>query len=414
MSDFLEALERELVAATRRTYGAPATSAVPSAPVPRRLRRAIGAARNASLRTVVATGLLVGVTASAGAAGTVLTLRGSVISAPPKEDVRPEQTPIADTVRVSDLRAADPRAGAPPWTIRIAKGRTGYVCSTVGQVQGGRFGLVGLDGRFRTLDPGASDSCGSPAAERATLVGARVFAARSQRGVRTVVNGLAPSARSVTLTAGGRTRPLRLDPSGAFVAVLAGYPEDLALQVRLTLKDGRVQTESLGTGDPAVVVDPAGGPAWRVQGSMLSGDARSCVSFSWARTAPGAAQSPVVCGVLRPVDATGARRDGAFFAVRRLHGRADAADRRSYARGDWHGRPARTAVWGQVGDEVTSVVILGAPGGEHRVADPSRRPFLAVFPGTVDPRDLRVRITTRDGATTTSRGDTNLTTPPTP
>jgi hypothetical protein len=407
VSDFIDTLQRELVDASRRAYPAPGPAPRPhGAPGPGRL---LG---RYSVRTILATCLLAGVTATAGAAGTVLTLRGTVIGAPAKEDVPPEQTPVPDTVRVSALRAEDPDPDVPPWTVRVAKGRTGYVCSTVGQVVGDRFGLVGLDGRFRPMAPEVTDSCSTPTGGRATLLGARVLSGDRRRAVRTVVNGVAPGVRSVTVIARGRARPALVDADGVFVAALRGYPEDLALRLTLRFSDGRVQTEVLGAGDPSVVVDPDGGPAWRVSASMLSGDARTCVSFSWARRSPAAPRSPGACGILRRKSPTSPRQTGLFFAVRRLPG--PAASPRGMWQGDWAGRPARTAVWGQAGDDVRRVVVEGAPGGPHRVG---RRPggtFLALFPASVDPAELRVRVTRVTGATRTYTDDTNLTAPPTP
>jgi hypothetical protein len=41
-----------------------------------------------------------------------------------------------------------------------------------------------------------------------------------------------------------------------------------------------------------------------------------------------------------------------------------------------------------------------------------RRPFLVVFPASVDPASIRVRIRMRDGSTRELRGQANLITPP--
>ena len=157
MTDFLDALERDLVDAARRR-------ATASAPVRTRRRRP-------PLRSfLLATSLLV-VTAGSAAGGTLLALRGSVIPAP--QAVPPEQTPAPGSARVAALRAADPQRGVLPWTVRVARSETGgLLCSTVGQVApDGRFGLVGLDGRFRTIDDGVSDSCSAERDSGAVLIG---------------------------------------------------------------------------------------------------------------------------------------------------------------------------------------------------------------------------------------------------
>lgn len=409
MSDFLDALERELVDATRRSF--PAASTATSGATERRR----GAAGRHSLRTLLVTALVAGATATAGAAGTVLTLRGDVISPPAAEDVRPEQTAVPDSARVSALRSRDPARGEPPWTVRTARGRTGLVCSTVGQVRAGRFGLVGLDGRFRVLAPGVSDACGSPASGRASLLGARVLSGRTAADVRTVVNGLAPGVRSVHLSVAGRERRVPVDADGVFVMALTGYPEDLALRVRLTFAGGRTQDEALGAGDPSVTLDPERGPAWRVDGPVLSADRRRCVGFTLARAASDAPRSPKVCGRLETVDASRRTTRGAFFAVRRLRGDAPRPrGPRAMWSGDWNGAPARTAVWGLVGDDITAIDAQVAGDGSRRIAAAPGGAFLAVFPADVSPRAVRVTLTRRDGTTRTLRGDTDLLEPPTP
>ena len=80
---------------------------------------------------------------------------------------------------VSTVRAADPGGGL-PWTVRVARGKTGFTCTTVGQVKDGVFGLSGLDGVFRRLAGELSDACG----QGGTLTGARVLVANRVRDVR--------------------------------------------------------------------------------------------------------------------------------------------------------------------------------------------------------------------------------------
>ncbi len=83
---------------------------------------------------------------------------------PGAADLSPAQTPVPGTTRIAAARAADP-AGGPPWALRIARSTDGQVCSTIGQVRRGVFGIVGLDGVFRRIPPGITDACA-----RTTLV----------------------------------------------------------------------------------------------------------------------------------------------------------------------------------------------------------------------------------------------------
>ncbi|WP_210495308.1 hypothetical protein [Patulibacter sp. SYSU D01012] len=402
MSDFIDGLERDLVAAARRR----AEGRLPAAS-----RRRGGPWGPWSLRTVVAAVALTGATAAAAGAGTLYALRGSVIPAPDAADVPREQTPVPGSGRVASLRVADPAGDAPPWTLRIARSDTGYLCSTVGQVQDGDFGIVGLDRRFRPLADGIADSCGQEQRGTASLLGARVFDGRTPREVRTVVNGVAGrDLRRVDVeTAGGTTRAAVDPQAGAFAAVLRGYPEDLGLRVRLRFADGRTQREDLGW-DPTLVLDPEGGRAWRAQGTSFSDDGRSCASFSWARQDPRAPRSPVVCGALR---AANDHPYGVAFAVRRLAGRRPVPGPFGWS-SSWRGAPARTAVWGSAGEDVRRVTVL-RPGAPPQPALQRRAwNILAVLPGDVDPADLRVRVELRDGRTRTYRGDTNLVRHPVP
>ena len=151
--------------------------------------------------------------AGTAAAGTYLALRNSSIAPFAATDVTPEQRVAPGTSRLPALRAADPDRGAPAWTVRVSRSAAGLQCSTVGQVQEGAFGLVGLDGAFRTLPEANADACGEPG----TLFGTRVFDADRPRDVRTVVNGVAgPGVEQVTITlADQRPRSGRRTPPRA-------------------------------------------------------------------------------------------------------------------------------------------------------------------------------------------------------
>jgi hypothetical protein len=178
-------------------------------------------------RPVVLAVVLALLIATAAAAATLLVLRGSPIPAPDPRDVAPEQTPAPGTARVVDVRAEDP-GGGPAWGIRLSRSRTGLLCSTVGQIVGGEFGLTGLDGRFRAIPERVVDSCGERRDNAASLVGARVFAARDDRDVRTIVSGVGgDTLRAVEVEARGRTRDVPVGEGGTFIAALAGLPEDL-------------------------------------------------------------------------------------------------------------------------------------------------------------------------------------------
>lgn len=402
MSDFVDGLEKDLVAAARRRATANGG---------RRRRWP-----TSSLRTIV---LVLGITvgaASAAAAATLYTLRGSVIPAPAAVDVPPSQTLVPDTAQVSPLRIADPASGVAPWTIRVGRSSTGNVCSTVGQVVDGRFGLIGMDGRFRELAPGATDSCGQERTNAATLVGARVLAAKRRQDVRTVISGVAgDTLRRVRLKTSDGVSDVRRADGGTFVAVFAGYPEDVGAEITMTFADGHRQTEPLGV-DPSVVPDPEGGPAWKGQAYMISDDARQCATFSYAR--PGQTRSmpsaPSVCGLLQDPRGDGRVRKGYFFAVRRL---SSGTLRRSTGRfmpGDWRGAPARTAVWGGVGEDVRAVEASGPGVPSRSVLHPVFRSILGVFPASVRPESLTIRVTMKNGTVRTVRGDANLVSRPVP
>lgn len=136
MTDFIDGLEHDLVEAAARRY--------PAGKSPRRTLRSV----------LLGLAIFLGISGPA-AVATAVVLRNTVIEPPATADAGREQTPVADSEVVSALRAADP-GSEPPWTIRVARGQTGLVCTTVGQVRGGAFGLVGTDGRFRTLAPASS------------------------------------------------------------------------------------------------------------------------------------------------------------------------------------------------------------------------------------------------------------------
>lgn len=393
-----------------------------------------GARRGSRLRIhtplrplVLAVVLLVAVAATA-AAGTLVVLRGSVIPAPAPIDVPDEQTPVPGSAKLAETRAADP-AGGTPWTMRVAESRTGFVCSTVGQVVDGQFGLVGLDGKFRRLAVGIVDGCGHPRDNAATLIGARVFDADRLADVRTVVNGIGGrELRKVTVEARGRPHQIPVEDGGVFVAAFRGYPEDLGVRVSLRFADGHVENHPFGASQ-FVTPDPVGGRAWTLevggigrptsascQDAMRRGKpcppdmrpVKNCVRFHPAREGLNQPWSTQVCGytTLKRVRSRGLRQFGYFFGVRR-EGPGPATGRGP----SWGNHPPRTSVYGFAGMDVARIEVDG-PGGTRQATIDQRRAFLLLYGPKVKPEQLTVRVFKTDGKVETYRGDTNTVAPP--
>jgi len=332
---------------------------------------------------------------AASAAATLLVLRGAVIPVP--RATAPEQTAAPGTGRLAGFTVADPRGGTTRWTMRLATGRTGLLCSTVGQLAaGGEFGIVGLDGRFRRLSPDAADACSIVRTNASSLVGARIFDARRQADVRTVVSGVAGDRlRVVTVGAAGRTRRVAVHPGGTFMAVFAGFPEDLALDVRLRFADGHVERHPFGIA-PLVLPDPDGGRAWRIESGQISGVPEVCVSVRAARQRLNPPSSPGACGSLGD-DAR--QRRGVFFAIRRLLPGSQ-PDLGSPFGGAWRATPPRLLVWGAAGEDVKSITARG-PRGARRTGTFFRPngAFAYMFGPEVRAGQVTVTVRFRDGRT---------------
>ncbi|MDQ3631764.1 MAG: hypothetical protein M3417_10965, partial [Actinomycetota bacterium] len=308
----------------------------------------------------------------------------------------------AGSARVLGRRVADPDGG-PAWALRLSRTGSGLTCSTVGQERGGSFGLVGLDGRFRSLAEGVVDGCGPRRRNFTTLLGVRVFAAARRRDVRSVLYVVGgPELRSATVVTASGTRSVPLDGDHAGLYVLRTYPEDLGLQVDLRYADGHVERRALGR-SPFVVTDPEGGPAYRTRVSGTGLSRTTCVSFAAARnTGSISASSPEVCGRLRGRPRGKTIGTGHFFAVRRIT--RSPKDRLGRA---WRIAP-RTAVWGLLGDDVRALVI-DAPGRTAaRLLPQPHRAVTLVLPGRVDPNQVRVRIEFTDGRSSIVSGDQNV------
>jgi hypothetical protein len=264
-------------------------------------------------------------------------------------------------------RAADPDAGALPWTVRVSRSGTGLTCSTVGQVRGAEFGLVGLDGVFRAIPEANADACGEPG----TLLGARVFAARRTRDVRTVVNGVAgDDVAKVTLTLAGRPpRVLEHSPAGAFAFVIRGYPEDVAPVVTLERRGGAIRRYAFGGG--MTIPDPRGGHAWTVttSGGGFKREDRTriaCVAFQRARA--GGDRSPWVCG--RESNRREVKLFPLFYRTAVVHG--------------------RVAIWGSI--RARGDIEIRAGGFSETVDKGRAGAFLVFLPQGTDPKRVTVVI----------------------
>lgn len=373
MNDFFDQVERELVRA-----------AAASASVRRRSR---------GVAALFAAGIVFGVAGSAGAA-TYLALRSSSIAPFAADSQTPAQRVQAGSSRVLALRAADPARGAAPWALRVSRSAAGLTCSTVGQEQGGVFGLVGLDHRLRSLPEANADACGHE------LMGTRVFDAGREQDVRTVVYGVVGAdLRRVTLSvAGGTARTLRHTSDGGFLAVLRGYPEDVQPVVTVS-RAGKTTRYAFASGG-LVVPDPLGGRAWKLNAFAFGVPVKrgqrpvqpryrpGCVNFQTARAVEGkaGAVSPPVCGMEpgRP----GMSGTVLYFQTRRLSG--DSPPRSSLLTGDWNHFPARTAVWGQARGHHR--IVVRAPGLTRELAPRMNGAFLVLLPASIAPGAVSVAV----------------------
>lgn len=334
----------------------------------------------------LAAALALPIAATSGAA-TALVLKTADVGATDPAQVPDEQTPLAGTAHVSPIRARDP-AGGYPWALRVARGKTGFTCTTVGQVHEGVFGLVGLDGVFRRLPGELSDACG----DEGVLVGARVA---DGAPARTIVYGIAgKSLRGATLLTATAERRLRIGPGGTFVAAVAGYPEDQAVAVRLAFP-GRTEEHGFGTASDTIV-DPEGGQAWKVELLKL-GTRLRCGRVRIARAANhGDPSTPTACLGLKTTD-----RAWVAAARRFSAGQSGVPGFDSWS---WHEHAPRTMVWGvaRTSRALTSVTLLGA-GPPRRVAISEQGVFAAILPATADPAALRLQVRLANGATQTGR-----------
>jgi hypothetical protein len=344
-------------------------------PPPR--RRAFGIA----LRPALIAALLFILLAASTAAAALLALRGSVIPAPRRENLQPPMIVKPETAHLSGVTARDPRDGR-DWTVRLAHSQTGLVCVTAGEVRDGRFGVTGLDGRFRTVAPGFADGCGAPGKGQAAIVGARVFDSDNRAQVRTVVNGVGGSdLRGVRIVSASGTRSVPVSSEGAFVAVFMGYPEDSALRIELRFADGHTEIHRFGASS-FIAPDPAG--ALRVDTWQISGFFHTlCVRVMSARDVKPYSSSPVICGDTH---------SDYFFAARRVR-EGDQHGNGMYG-WQWH-HASRTLVYGHV-HNVKRISVVGG-GRARRVRAARSGSFQLVYPARVDPAKLTLVVTLRNG-----------------
>jgi hypothetical protein len=215
-------------------------------------------------RIVIATAAAVLLLAGLAAAATLLIGQGPPIPPAHDVDVAPEQQPVPRSQHLAGLDVADP-AGTLPWDVRLSRSQTGERCLAVGQVRDGRLGIVGLDGLFRAMPLGSTDTCGTVhgGGIEGVLAGAKIFDGRTPKDVRTVVSGVAgPEAQSVVISGAGQTLRPALGPSRAFLAVFEGYGQDVRPKLTVVNRDGH--TSSVGFFDTGTyeAPDPDGGPPW--------------------------------------------------------------------------------------------------------------------------------------------------------
>lgn len=402
MSEPLKALEllgAELERAAERTL-AGSRPAPPALPARRRRRRRLPAGRLGAL----AVGLALLAVAAAATAAVLLIKQGSPLPAPHAQDLRSQGIPLPGSARLAGLDAPDPASGQPPWDLRLSRTSNGETCTAVGQVVGGRLGIVGLDHVFRPLPVAAVDSCGVDTAGAPTLLGAQTFVGRTPAQARTVLSGVAGAGvRAVIVHAEGRSRRLALGPDGSFITVYAGEAEEVRPRVVIVARDGRSRTIALEQTTAFAVPDPEGGAGWTVstEADMQSGAApdEDCVQVTRenSQSEPGHEQLPLtpeICGHLAA--------SPLLVQMRRFVPGEDSAPF------PWGDSPSRTIVYGVATPRVRSLVLTGV-GAPRRIAiDRRGGGFAAVLDGHVDPRSLALRASLSNGTHVIFRRPTDL------
>jgi hypothetical protein len=135
------------------------------------------------------------------------------------------------------IRTDDP-AGGPAWGIRLAIAGP-LLCETVGQVMGGRIGVV-RGTLFHALPPAFHDSCARVPADGAIVHWSQYPGPNvGSRDARTVVHGIAGrQVVSVEVLGGAVSRTLSPSRRGAFVSAFAGLRSPRELEVQVIRRNG--------------------------------------------------------------------------------------------------------------------------------------------------------------------------------
>jgi hypothetical protein len=368
-----------------------------------------GSRRGVMLRTrrigavTIAAGLLL--LGAAATAAVLLIQHGSPLPGPHAADLRAGGIPLAGTARLAGLDAADPSSSQPPWDLRLSRTGDGEICTAVGQVLEGRFGIVGLDHVFRELPLGGVDSCGIDAQDGPVLAGAHEFVGSTAAESRTVVSGVA-GARARSVIAYARAVPPRrlpLGPGGSFITVYAGEAETLRPRIVITDNDGRSHAVAFESSGAFEIADPAGGSPWTVSSEPdLERRAFSDEDCVQVTREPGETEpshlmlslTPEVCGRMS--------QGPVMVSMRRFVPGEDSGPF------PWGDSPSRTVVYGVAGPRVASLSLDGAGSAQAVPIDPHGGAFAAVLDGHIDPRALTLTAHLRDGSNRSYSASTPL------
>jgi hypothetical protein len=345
------------------------------------------------------------VLAAAATAAVLLIQQGAPLPGPHAQDLRSSGIPLPGSAHLAGLDAPDPDSSNPPWDLRLSRTGGGEICTAVGQVFDGRFGIVGLDHVFRALPLGSVDSCGTDGGDGPLLVGAKSFVGYSASEARTVLSGVAGSGvRSVTAYAAASSpRRLKLGPQGSFITVYAGGAEEVQPRVAIVMRDGRTHVVALEQSATLEVPDPEGGAGWAASSEAdLEANAfpdEDCVQLSRqpSQDTPQfflLPSTPQLCGRLAA--------NPLFVQMRRFVPGEDASPN------PWGNSPSRTIVYGIAAPRVSSLTLTGAGAARALTIDRQGGAFVAVLDGHVDPRALTLTATLRGGAVVSYRHPTGL------
>ncbi len=338
--------------------------------------------------------------AAAATAAVLLIQQGAPLPAPHAQDLRSSGIPLPGSAHLAGLDAPDPDSSNPSWDLRLSRTRSGELCTAVGQVLDGRFGIVGLDHVFRALPLGSVDSCGIDSGDGPLLVGAKDFVGYTTSEARTVLSGIAGAgARSViAYTAAGGPRRLKLGPQGSFITVYAGEAEEVRPRVMIAMRDGRQHVVALEQSGTFEAPDPEGGATWAASTEAdLEANAfpdEDCVQVTREPSQSEPRRyllplTPEVCGRLAG--------SPLFVQMRRFVPGEDGA------RFPWGDSPSRTIVYGIADPRVAKLTLSGAGAARVLAIDPRGGAFMAVLDGHVDPRALTLSARLRSGAVLTYR-----------